>query len=217
LLLCFFLFGNCFSAIYKHNFEPKSGDEIFLEFAENKIYPANIKKISDTELIVEVKNILRGTNRLLMIHLDLTSSRASLSEVHSKEIQTSDSGFTSLVYLQISEKLLFDNQHRYVALRELPFNAESLKNHLTVLQIFHVIAMVNLEKDTKVTGRYKKMEIPSTNIIYSDNLNWTERSRICWSLKKTAFYSGYIVTVPLDLITGIFQVIYYLAIGGGVK
>ncbi len=59
--------------------------------------------------------------------------------------------------------------------------------------------------------------VPTNYRFDRDQISRRERSLVINTFKYGLFYAGYILTIPLDAITGIFQVAAYILVGGGVK
>ena len=217
LLLAVILLQNCISLSYADKYEPIGGDSVLLEFPKKGVFAGKIMSPFDKNQKIEFNEILIGQSRNLIIEIGEEYNQTILTEFDEKKNALVQDKSSALLYMEPPSKKIFNDLDRYLSDDDLGIKSLDFQDEIFVIHLSNSMGYVILQKESASSNRYKKTIVPIDSIHYLADIRWVERNKLTWNLKKGLFYAGYIITIPLDAITGIFQVVFYFSAGGAAK
>lgn len=207
---------SCFSYAYQKRFEPYGIDDYQREFQKDKKISIgrNIADPKDNLVKAQFDSILVGEGRQLNITINPNDSKAEVFDTY--EFQQGNKAAV-LFYDPTSFSKVFNKEDRKVNLKDMFIPESELKEKMYFYRIDYDLIFVELERSKEDNNFYIKKMVPTNYRFDRDQISRRERSLVINTFKYGLFYAGYILTIPLDAITGIFQVAAYILVGGGVK
>ena len=215
-LLLIVTLNNCFTTMYSKKFEPYDIYYIAKEFPqERKVVLGKIVSENGNQKIhAQFDSILLGEGRQLNIVFYPDSSKADVFD----DYKSLEGEKKALIFFEpIGFSDIFKKEDRKINLRTMELRDEDTKENLHFFRIGSKIHYVELNRSKDDKSVFIKKKVPKEFTFDETKISYVERNRVVNAIKYGLFYCGYIVTIPLDAVTGIFQVIAYIAAGGGVK
>ncbi|HMV80904.1 MAG TPA: hypothetical protein PL048_04810 [Leptospiraceae bacterium] len=218
IILCL-NFQNCFTLSYEKKFDPSGQKDVIHEFVKDRISAKGSVSAagSEKEMDAQFPSVLAGEGRMLNMLVNSEQKKAEAYDSFSVR-----KGNESAVFAKDRDfKLVIGNDSKTVNVNDLELKNEELEDTVHYFAVFtglygtvFDIYYVRLKRSEEDSGIFIKQFYPKKMRFNGDRISWEQRSRIGYIASNTLFYAGYLLTVPLDIITGIFQVIFYLKSGG---
>lgn len=210
---------SCFTVSYEKRFDPSGQKDVIHEFVKEKISAKGSISLGESERQMDAQfpSVLVGRNRMLNILINLEQKKAEGYDSYLiKE------GYESAVFAKDREfKLVIGNDSRTASVNDLGLKTEELEDTVHYFAVFtglygtvFDIYYVRLKRSREDSEIFIKEFYPKKMSFNGDRISWAERSRAGYFASNTLFYAGYLITVPLDILTGVFQVFFYLKSGG---
>lgn len=212
LALLFITLENCFTFFYEKRYEPIEEGDYRKEFVEGKKLVLGSFDSNEKEGKIQAQflSILIGRERVLNIAVDSKAKTGNIFETNERSNQKQKA---ILLYdSNFGWNQIFNDKERLVSFQKLEVNPDDLPNTFPVFGLTHEIYYVELEKTEE--GLFRKKFVPEKYYYNGKEIGWVQRNRIRYIFLYSAFYAGYIVTIPLDIITFPIQAIFYLSSGG---
>jgi hypothetical protein len=222
LILIIINFYNCFTTSYEKKFNPENQKDVIHEFVKDRVNVQGSAHINLDEKKIEAQfdSLLIGKIRILNLNLDIKEKKGlafdSFIAINKNKnaIFAKDKDFN----------LIIGNDNKIVTSRDLElkegFTSDTIYYFAVFTGLYGTIFdlyYVELIRDEEDKSIFIKKFYPKKLGINSDGISWVERSRSKYLASNALFYLGYIFTIPLDMLTGVFQVIFYIMSGGGAK
>ena len=217
IMICIIL-QNCFTVSYEKKFDPSGQKDAIHDFVKDRVSAKGSISLgqSEKEMDAQFPSVLVGIDRVLNLQVNLADKKAEaydsyvLKEGHESAVFAKDKDF----------KLVIGNDSKIVNVNDLGLKNEELKDTVHYFAVFSGfstifdIYYVELKRSEEDSDIFIKQFYPKKMRFHGDRISWVERSRVVYFTSSTLFYAGYLITVPLDILTGIFQVIFYFQSGG---
>ncbi len=209
---------NCFTVSYEKRFDPSGQKDVIHEFVKDRVSAKGSIFLGETEKEMDAQfpSVLAGKGRMLNIQIKTEQKKTEASDSYIiKE------GYESAVFAKDRDfRLVIGNDSKIVNVSDLGVKNEELKDTVHYFAVFSGfstifdIYYVELKRSEEDPNIFIKKFYPKKMRFHGDRISWVQRSRVIYFASGTLFYAGYLITVPLDILTGIFQVIFYFQSGG---
>ena len=223
LFLLILIFTNGISSSYSKRFDP-----VHYSYSQNeygKVKPVTLGKEVDSfskngEIVVQFENVLEGKGRIISYRINHDEKKYKITEADPSSKEKRISFLLYRVGLN-----LFDENKKIPErnLISVGINKEDIRDEIVLIfmsELSSRIQYVIIERKKTDPEIFEKNFMPRTVQLYSDDLKWVVRDTPTYYFKNTLYYLGFIITVPLDIITSPIQLIggaYILFSGGFVK
>ncbi len=222
-ILTLVIFTNCISSAYSKKFDPVQYSYSLNEY--EKIQPLTVgseieKKGKDGEMFFQFGSILFGKGRMLFFQIHHEEKKFRVFD----SFNSQNSKSTSILFYKAGNN--FFDENRKIQKNDLinsGIRKEDLNDEMMLISLSEFMDKIRYVRITRKKDDpeiFEKSFMPRTAKLYSDEINWYVRSQPIYFSKNVAYYLGFVVTVPLDIITLPVQLIggaYILFSGGFVK
>lgn len=215
LIIILIFISNCFITYsYEKNLKPsEEEDHFFKEISMPEKPLLGTAQNNSQKVITSFPGILKGANRYLI--LESVKNEQSI-KIELKESSIPLQGEQSAI-LYFKNNKIFNKINRVVSVKDLEIKNQSSQEYYYAFLMYPTgdINYVELRKSNE-DDNYIKQFVPESSYSNGSEIRWKERNKIKRKFIWGLFYSGYVITYPLDIITFPFQAAFYM-MSGGVK
>lgn len=227
LKLCILILAslmNCISSVYSKKYNPEEYSYSTKEFRElQDVSVGRVVTNPEVKSVFQFDSILIGEKRFLNLEMDPDKKIIHLSDDFKYQ-----EGKPGAVILNRIGGVFFneDKKVNESELLKIGLKVENFPEEIVLIRVVDKLGLyqnaqyVRIKRSEDNKEVFIKEHLPKTAYISTDKITWQVRDKFTYTAKKAFYYLGFVVTVPLDIVTLPFQAvgaIYILFSGGFVK